>query len=354
MDFDPQAFEFSAAIWSWLLICGSAAAILAAVSLFFCLVSRGGAGATAWANEIVGILQDVISISPRRVFALAQLTFREAIRRKALLVFVVFAILFMFAGWFLSASSLAPEFQVKVYVTFVLRAISWLLLPVVLLLSCWGLPEDIKQRSLHTVVTKPARRLEVVLGRMLGFATVGTIVLVVGGVDVVPGVYRTVEAQAADGKDAGILFDDSCKFGQYRDADGGLDSLIAGGTADGGHPTITLGDGPLFRTQRCGAWELVRAKTLFDAPDSAPTTVTDGMWLVGADLRPGTYRTDAEFSGEYVEGAFCGWEVDSGWTDWDAEILEVAFAGPGPGEVTLKTGQQFVSDECGTWRLLGQ
>ncbi len=182
----------------------------------------------------------------------------------------------------------------------------------------------------------------------------GTIVLVVGGVDVVPGVYRTVEAQVDDGKDAGILFDDSCKFGQYRDADGGLDSLIAGGTADGGHPTITLGDGHLFRTQRCGAWELVRAKTLFDAPDSAPTTVTDGMWLVGADLRPGTYRTDAEFSGEYVEGAFCGWEVDSGWTDWDAEILEVAFAGPGPGEVTLKTGQQFVSDECGTWRLLGQ
>ena len=174
---------------------------------------------------------------------------------------------------------------------------------------------------------------------------------VVAGVDVVPGIYRTVGEQVPDGKNGGILFDSSCKFGQYSDADGGLDALIAGGTADGGRPTVTLGEGHLFRTQRCGAWELVAEADLFDAPDAAPTTVTDGMWLVGEDLRPGTYRTDAEFTEEYVEGAFCVWEVDSSWTDWDAEILEVSFAGPGPGEVTLETGQQFVSLECGTWRL---
>lgn len=174
---------------------------------------------------------------------------------------------------------------------------------------------------------------------------------VVVGVDVVPGVYRTVDVQVPDGMDGGILFDRSCKFGQYSDSDGGLDALIAGGTADGGHPTVTLSDGQLFRTQRCGAWELVDGADLFDAPDAAPSTVTDGMWLVGEDLRPGTYRTDDEFTGEYVEGAFCVWEVDSTWTDWDAEILEVELAGPGPGEVTLQTGQQFVSRDCGTWRL---
>ncbi|WP_024285309.1 hypothetical protein [Cellulomonas sp. KRMCY2] len=174
---------------------------------------------------------------------------------------------------------------------------------------------------------------------------------VVVGVDVVPGVYRTVDERVPDGMDGGILFDRSCTFGQYSDSDGGLDALIAGGTADGGHPTVTLGDGQLFRTQRCGAWELVDEADLFDAPDVAPTTVTDGMWLVGEDLRPGTYRTEHEFTGEYVEGAFCGWEVDSTWTDWDSEVLAVEFAGPGPGEVTLQTGQQFVSLECGTWRL---
>lgn len=176
-------------------------------------------------------------------------------------------------------------------------------------------------------------------------------VWVVAGVDVVPGIYRTVDEQVPDGMNGGILFDESCAFGQYSDADGGLDALIAGGTADGGRPTVTLSDGQLFRSEHCGAWQLVDEGDLFEAPDVAPTTVGDGMWLVGEDLRPGTYRTDAEFTGEYVEGAFCGYEVDSTWTDWDAEVLVVEFAGPGPGEVMLETGQQFVSSECGTWRL---
>lgn len=181
MDFDPQPFDIQSAIFVWLVLCGIAAFLIAGFSLLLSLIYRGGAGLRMWAEEFGNFVSEIVSVSPRRVFALAQLTFREAIRRKALLVFVVFAVLFMFAGWFLSASTLAPEFQVKVYVSFVLRAISWLLLPVVLLLSCWGIPEDIKQRSLHTVVTKPARRLEVVLGRILGFAFVGTIVLVVMG-----------------------------------------------------------------------------------------------------------------------------------------------------------------------------
>lgn len=179
MDFDPVPFDVMPAVIGWALVCGVGLALVLGVSFLAMLASRGGRGLVLWGNELGGMLDDLVSISPRRVWALTQLTFREAIRRKALLVFVVFAILFMFAGWFLSSSDLAPEFQVKVYVTFVLRAISWLILPVVLLLACWGIPEDIKQRSLHTVVTKPARRLEVVLGRMLGFSVVATAVLLV-------------------------------------------------------------------------------------------------------------------------------------------------------------------------------
>ena len=85
----------------------------------------------------------------------------------------------MFASWFLTSDSHRPGLQMKVYVTFVLTAVSWLVLPVILLLSCWGLPEDIRLRSLHTVVTKPVRRNEVVLGRILGFSAVGTLILAV-------------------------------------------------------------------------------------------------------------------------------------------------------------------------------
>ena len=163
----------------WALIFFSCLTLVLSVSFLTTLVSVGSRGPELFFSECGSMLGDLASLSPRRIYAIAQLTFREAVRRKALMVFVVFAILFMFAGWFLTGSTLPPEFQVKVYVTFVLRAISWLILPVVLLLSCWGIPEDIRVRSLHTVVTKPARRLEIVLGRMFGFSFVGLVVLAV-------------------------------------------------------------------------------------------------------------------------------------------------------------------------------
>ncbi len=39
------------------------------------------------------------------------------------------------------------------------------------------MPNDIRDRTLHTVVTKPVRKLEIVLGRVLGFTAVGTVLL---------------------------------------------------------------------------------------------------------------------------------------------------------------------------------
>lgn len=87
--------------------------------------------------------------------ALTSLTLKEAIRRKALLVFAVFALLLMFAGWFLTNSNERAELQVGIHIAFILQTISWIMMPVVFFLSCWSLPEDIRIRSLHTVVTKP-------------------------------------------------------------------------------------------------------------------------------------------------------------------------------------------------------
>ena len=123
-------------------------------------------------------LADLVLISPRRVYSLVKLQVKDAIRRKTLLVFVVFGLIFLFAGWFLSDVQADSNLQVRSYISFVLTCISWLILPAVFLLSCWSLPDDIKARSLHTVVTKPVRRSEVLLGRMLGITLVGTVVLI--------------------------------------------------------------------------------------------------------------------------------------------------------------------------------
>ena len=48
-------------------------------------------------------------------------------------------------------------------------------------LSALSLPADIRNRTLQTVVTKPVRKLEIVLGRALGFTLVGTVLLLANG-----------------------------------------------------------------------------------------------------------------------------------------------------------------------------
>lgn len=178
MTFDPQPIDLIPALLAWLVIAGGLTAVILVVSFAITLVSHRST--SRFASEFQGIFSDIASLSPRRVWALSKLTFVEAYRRKALLVFVVFALLFMFAGWFMGGDSQEiTKDQVKVYVSFVLRAISWLTLPLILVLSSFGIPEDIRHRSMHTVVTKPARRLEIVLGRVIGFSLIGTLVLVV-------------------------------------------------------------------------------------------------------------------------------------------------------------------------------
>ncbi|MEX2287549.1 MAG: hypothetical protein WD648_10705 [Planctomycetaceae bacterium] len=182
MPFNPEPYNVLVSFLIWLLVFGGSAVLIALVSLLVALAVQGSEGVRGVLRLIGDGFTELFSLSFRRIWALATLTFKESVRRKTLLVFVVFAILFMFAGWFMQGSSgERADLQIKQHVTFALRAISWLILPVSLLLACWGIPEDIKARSLHTVVTKPVRRSEVVLGRMLGFVGIGTVVVAAMG-----------------------------------------------------------------------------------------------------------------------------------------------------------------------------
>ncbi len=181
MEFNPDKFDIQAGVMHWLTVSAIFTAVLLLAAFVISLIARGAQGPAIFGAALVGLIKDLLSVSLKRVYAITQLTFKEAIRRKALLIFVVFCILFMFAGWFLAGSNNRAHEQVKLYVSFVLTAITWLLLTIMLLLSCWGIPEDIRLRSLHTVVTKPTRRIEIVLGRVLGFTTIGLLVLTIMG-----------------------------------------------------------------------------------------------------------------------------------------------------------------------------
>lgn len=179
MDFNPTPFNTVAGLQSWAQLFGALLVIGIGLGLLGSLMN--GSGISGFLNGLGSFFKELFTVSPKRIWALTCLTLKECVRRKALLVFVVFAVLLMFGGWFLPESSERAELEVSNHIAFVLTTISWLILPVVIFLSCWGIPEDIRIRSLHTVVTKPARRVEIVLGRMLGFGTMAVSILVLMG-----------------------------------------------------------------------------------------------------------------------------------------------------------------------------
>ena len=124
------------------------------------------------------VTDDLPRFSFRRTFAIARLAVQEAIRNRVLIGFAVFVILLLFAGLFLDVKNSNPA---RVYLSFVLGTTNYLVLLMALVLSAFSLPNDIKNRTIHTVVTKPIRAGEIVLGRTLGFAAVGTVMIVAMG-----------------------------------------------------------------------------------------------------------------------------------------------------------------------------
>ncbi len=122
---------------------------------------------------------DFPSTTLGRIWAMARLAMQEALRRRVLVAFAVFALVLLFAGWFLDTKSDHPA---RLYLSFVLTAPSWLVLVLAVMLTAFSLPNDIKSKTIYTVVTKPVRSTEVILGRILGFTIINTAILILMGI----------------------------------------------------------------------------------------------------------------------------------------------------------------------------
>ncbi|MEZ6134801.1 MAG: ABC transporter permease [Pirellulaceae bacterium] len=96
-----------------------------------------------------------------------------------LVVLAVFIVGLLFAGWFLNPGA---DNVARLYISFVMTSTSFLMMLLGLFLSCFSLPNDIKNKTIQTITTKPVRPTEIIFGRILGFTAVGTLVLgVMGG-----------------------------------------------------------------------------------------------------------------------------------------------------------------------------
>ena len=120
--------------------------------------------------------REMLELSPRRVWALASLAMKEAWRRRVIVALVVFFLILLFASWFLKTDNQNPA---ELYISFVSTATTYLVLGIALLLSAFSLPNDFKTKTIFTIVTKPVRAGEIILGRIIGFTIVCTALLVV-------------------------------------------------------------------------------------------------------------------------------------------------------------------------------
>ena len=231
------------ALWIWLLSV-AAVAIGGLLASFVALTVRYGphkAGDIIFKVVVTGT-SDLISISPRRVYALAKLAVQESVRRRVLIGFLVFVLLLAFAGWFLNPGQTDPA---RLYLSFVMTSTTYLVLLLALLLSAFSLPTDIQNRTIYTIVTKPVRPSEVVLGRTLGFVAIGTVLLAVMAAGSYAFVIRTlshthelteedlsaIEAESGDagpqGKHGGTSYAAGHRHEVELDADGNGIALAA-------------------------------------------------------------------------------------------------------------------------------
>lgn len=131
---------------------------------------------------LVGVSVPVVvalltTIRWRRIHAIALLSVKEALRGRVVWVFALMALVYLFSDWFVTYRE---RDQVRAYMGVIYWATAVLMLVTSALLGSFSIPNDVVRQTIHTVVTKPVERYEIVLGRFLGYGfllTVGLVVL---------------------------------------------------------------------------------------------------------------------------------------------------------------------------------
>lgn len=193
-----SGFNWGSGVLTWLMVILITSAVGFVLAGLLAGRARGSLvdGFFAAANGAMDFLRDLFALSSRRLWAIAWHSILESIRRRMLLaVFGVLVVIFMFGGWFLPSK---PTEQVKVYVSFVFLSSTLIAIAAGWLLACLSLPGDIQDKTIHTVVTKPVRRLEIVIGRIIGLTVVTTAILIVMGLVSYVYMRRSVEGSLSE------------------------------------------------------------------------------------------------------------------------------------------------------------
>jgi hypothetical protein len=144
------------------------------------------------------------------------------------------------------------------------------------------------------------------------------------GKDIQPGTYRTRSGS------------DGCYYERLKGFDGTFEEIISNNNTDDPAVVTIAASDKGFHSQNCGTWtqnvsQITKSQTEFE----------DGMYIVGTDIQPGTYKNSG--------GDGCYYARLRGFGNGFGDII--ANANPsGNAIVTIKASDKgFQSTRCGTW-----
>lgn len=117
----------------------------------------------------------------RRTWAIARLTFFEGVRMRIVLVFLVVLVALVFLMPFALRGDETLAGRLQNFLAYSLGALSLFLSLATVFFSCATLANELKDRSLHLVVTKPVTRFQILLGKWLGVNLLNVLIILLCG-----------------------------------------------------------------------------------------------------------------------------------------------------------------------------
>jgi hypothetical protein len=112
------------------------------------------------------------------IWAVAINTIKQALRIKVALVFTVLLIVLLPALGMTTTGDETLKGRLQTFVSYALSLTSFLLCTLTIIVSIYSITSDIEQRQIYTVITKPIRRFQILIGKLLGVVILDVILLV--------------------------------------------------------------------------------------------------------------------------------------------------------------------------------
>ena len=114
----------------------------------------------------------------RSIWAVASNTIKQALRMKIAAVFMVLLIVLLAVLGFSTTGDETLKGRLQTFVSYSLSLMSFLLCLLTIIVSVYTVTSDIEQRQIYTVITKPIRRFQFLLGKLLGVIVLDVMLLV--------------------------------------------------------------------------------------------------------------------------------------------------------------------------------